>query len=242
MNTKSLAKNYSSLTPEERFRLILAASARGDEAERDSLSRAGSKTVLEHPDHSPYAHAFNEIAHFTFMELAEDAKRYEDAFVRIDDAREHDHDQDLESDDADDEGGKSGEESPGTADESVEDELAEDELAEDDEKNPVWFRLLDLALAEGFMLKTKAEGWQLFCERMSVPPYLGWDLFPGNERLQVSLKRTEKAAFVEEGFLRFLNRIRPKGAPKVTKPHHTAESIADDTEVAFRARVRWWGG
>ena len=77
---------------------------------------------------------------------------------------------------------------------------------------------------------------------MSVPPYLGWDLFPGYDRLKESLKRTEKAAFVEEGFVRFLNRIRPKDAPELTKPHHTAESIADDTEKAFRDRVAWWGG
>ena len=40
MNANAIAKNYSRLTPEERFHLILAASGRGDEAERDRLLHA----------------------------------------------------------------------------------------------------------------------------------------------------------------------------------------------------------
>ena len=38
MNLNTLSKNYTSLTPEERFRLLLAAGARGDEAEHDRLT------------------------------------------------------------------------------------------------------------------------------------------------------------------------------------------------------------
>jgi hypothetical protein len=86
MNANAVVKNYGSLTPEERFRLILAASGRGDEAERDRLARAGRRITLSMPDHSPYGHAFQELALLTFVELLEDAARYHDANERSSDA------------------------------------------------------------------------------------------------------------------------------------------------------------
>ena len=36
-DTKALARHYDNLTPQGRFRLILAAGSRGDQAERDRL-------------------------------------------------------------------------------------------------------------------------------------------------------------------------------------------------------------
>jgi hypothetical protein len=39
MNANALVKNYGRLAPEERFRLILAARGRGDEAESDRLAK-----------------------------------------------------------------------------------------------------------------------------------------------------------------------------------------------------------
>ena len=47
MTANTAAKLYSNLTPEERFRLILAAGGRNDDAERDRLVRAsqGSSRV-----------------------------------------------------------------------------------------------------------------------------------------------------------------------------------------------------
>jgi len=62
MKAPPLVKNYKSLTPKERFQLILAASGRGDEAERDRLVRAGDRIHLSMQDHAPYADAFNELA------------------------------------------------------------------------------------------------------------------------------------------------------------------------------------
>jgi hypothetical protein len=43
IDTKTLARHYANLTPEERFRLILAAGSRGDEAERDRLVSTGQR-------------------------------------------------------------------------------------------------------------------------------------------------------------------------------------------------------
>jgi hypothetical protein len=86
MNANGIAKHYGSLMPEERFRLILAASGRGDEAERDRLAHAGPRITLTMPDHSAYGHAFEELALLVFLELLEEAARYHDTNERAGDA------------------------------------------------------------------------------------------------------------------------------------------------------------
>lgn len=75
MNVNALARNYGRLTAEERFRLILAAGGRGDEAERDRLAQAGGRLTLSVPDHAPYGHAFEELVLLTYIELLEEAAR-----------------------------------------------------------------------------------------------------------------------------------------------------------------------
>src|SRR5438309_11697627 len=86
MNANAVAKKYTVLTPEERFRLILAASGRGDEAERDRLANSGEFISLAVRDHQPYSQAFEELARLIFIELLEDAARYEGMFIRAGEA------------------------------------------------------------------------------------------------------------------------------------------------------------
>jgi hypothetical protein len=229
MKSPPLAKNYSLLTPEERFRLILAASGRGDEAEGARLAHAGGKITLSMPDHAPYAHAFNDLAYLTFIELVDQAAHYQAALGFADDteADAEEEEQEEESDDAAEETDPQADEGP----------------AQDDESEmPAWLRTLDIALAAGYVLRTKANGWKLFCERLNVPPFLLWEIHPGFDRLQRVLALAEKAAFVPEGFLRWLNRIRPKGEPELPAVPLTVEGVADETEKVFRWRVQWWGG
>jgi hypothetical protein len=225
MKAPPLAKNYSLLTPEERFRLILNASGRGDEPEGARLVNAGGKITLSMPDHAPFAHAFNDLAFLTFIELVDEAARYQAALAFVDDVRDT-----FEADEAE-------EESDDTADETDAEADEEDAIQE-----PICFRTLDIALAAGYMLRTKANGWKLFCERLNIPPFLVWEVHPGFDRLRVVLAMAEKAAFVPEGFLRWLNRVRPKGEPELTAVPLTVEGVADETEKAFRQRVQWWGG
>ena len=224
MKAPPLAKNYKCLTPEERFRLILAASGRGDEAEAARLVNAGGRITLSVPDHSPYAQAFNDLALLTFIELVDEAARYQAAFAFNDDVRDT-----FEADEAEEES-EAAEETEAQTDE------------EDASQEPACFRTLDIALAAGYVLRTKANGWKLFCERLNVPPFLVWEIHPGFDRLQGVLALAEKAAFVPEGFLRWLNRIRPKGEPELTAVPVTVEGVADETGKAFRWRVQWWGG
>ncbi len=56
------------------------------------------------------------------------------------------------------------------------------------------------------------------------------------------LALAEKAAFVPEGFLLWLNRVRPEGEPEVTAVPLTPEGVAAATAKEFRHRVQWLGG
>ncbi len=229
MKAPPLAKNYKCLTPEERFRLILAASGRGDEAEAARLVNAGGRITLSVPDHSPYAHAFSDLALMTFIDLLEEAASYQEAFAFADSTC------DINADEAEEEErDEAAEETGARADKGP--------VQEDADKEPVWLRALDVALAAGYMLRTKANGWKLFCERLNVPPFLLWEVLPGFKRVQRTLALTEKAAFVPEGFLRWLNRVRPKGEPELAAVPLTVEGVADDTGEAYRQRVKWWCG
>jgi hypothetical protein len=221
MNANAAAKYYERLTPEERFRLMLAAGARGDEAERARLIDSGERIFLSVSDYAPYAEAFYELALVVFIDLLEDAARYLDAFHRTDDAdfiegadtqNGPEEDKEMEADPV-----------PG--------------------KKSAWMRCLDMALAAGFVLRAKADGWKLFCERLTVPPFALWEGLSGLDRLQRALALAEGhddlpgAAFTAEGMLRWLNGIRPPGAPALTEVKLTAEAIADETEELFRAGV-----
>src|SRR6516162_9320781 len=88
MKANVVARHYGSLTPEECFRLILAAGSRGDKAEQDRFVRAGQRITLSVQDHAPYAHAFDELARLVFLELLEETAKYFDLFARADDAQD----------------------------------------------------------------------------------------------------------------------------------------------------------
>jgi hypothetical protein len=215
MKTSLAAPNYSLLTPEERFRLILAASERGDEVERDRLARAGDRIYLSMQDHAPYADAFDHLALLMFILLLEEAALYHDAFERC-------HQEDLE----------------GSEDAEMLEPEDKDPGAHTDREG----RLFDLLLAAGYQLRAEAEGWKLFCEKVNIPPFLLWQDLPGFDRLQRALTLAEQAAFTAEGLLKWANRIRPAGEPEWTEVPLTAETAARALEKAFQAYIRGWSG
>ena len=92
------------------------------------------------------------------------------------------------------------------------------------------------------MLRCKAEGWKVFCTRLNLPPLLMWECLPGFEHVQAAWKMAEQAAFVEEGFLSWLNAKRKPGDPILTESPITVAKAADANERMFRDRVRWWSG
>jgi hypothetical protein len=211
MNASVVGRHYRSLTPEERFRLIFAASGRGDEAERDRLANAGRRITFSASDYSPYAHAFDELALLIYIELLEEAASYLEALNWADDTHF------LSDNGEDDEAESTDSPQGGSATGSVKD---------DPRERPVWKRALDLALATGFVLRTKTEGWKTFCQRLNVPPFLELQDLPGFDRLQRALATAEEVSFVSEGFLSWLNVIRPAGAPEVATVPLTVEGVA----------------
>ena len=241
MNAGDLSKHYGSLSPEERFKLILAAGARGDAAEQDRLINAGGQITLSVSDHTPYARAFDELATLFYIELLEEAARYLEYLDRADD-------HDLCGDGAEDEDagpdpvGEDGQIEAAPAAPTTPAPAEGPAGGESPGKRSLGERYLRLALAAGYALRTKAAGWQQFCEALPVPPWALWSRYPGFDRLQRALVLAKHAAFEPEGFLCWLNERRPPGQPKLTAVSLTAEKIAGETAEAFRQRTRWWGG
>jgi hypothetical protein len=216
MKTALLPKSYSCLTAEERFRLIMAASGRSDDVERNRLLRAGERIYLSFRDHAPYAHAFDDVSKIKFIEILEDVARFHEALDRSDE-------QELEE-----------------IENAKEVQPQHKKGTGPDES--LWSRYFDLLLAAGYTLRTNVEGWNLFCAKLSIPPFLLWEILPGFDRLQDALALAKKAAFTPEGFLKWLNRIRPDGEPELTKVPVIAEEEAAGIEKAFRHLVRCWSG
>jgi hypothetical protein len=152
MNANAVARHYDRLTAEERFRLILAAGARGDEAEATRLLNSAGTATFSTADHAPFARAFDELATLVFLELLEEAARYHDALTRADETL------DLFGGDEAEGGSAAGEGQDAKAAGPAEGEAG---------VRPLWQRSLDLALAAGFLLRTKAKGWKVFCEQWS---------------------------------------------------------------------------
>jgi hypothetical protein len=229
MDANALARNYGRLTPEERWRLIVAADARGDAAEENRLANAAQRLHFSSPDFSPYGKAFFEVALVVFIELLDEAARCDEFWLRAD---AHDPFSDDEDEVADgDEAGDDPDAQAGAG--SVKD---------GSRQRPAWQRSGDIAMASGFVLRTKAAGWTLFCERLTIPPFGHWEGLPGFDRVRRALNMGEKLAFTPEEMRRWLNRIRPTSSPEVQGLGLTPEGCAAGLEDVFRKRVAWWGG
>ena len=220
----ALAKQYDKLTPAERFPLIVSANARGDEAEAVRLvSSAGWKSFRQR-DFVPHSEAFRDIAIGVFMELldlvAELAERSDDTNDAMANARAQKPKRQR--------GGTNG----------------------GDGKSPLWERYMQLEYAFGFLLKTKADGWKLFCQRRHLPPFSLWEFLPGWKRLQRYLKRVEGTAecpgmaFQPEGMLRFLNSgcLKKGGEIAIEVNLISPEALAKDLDTLFDWHVERCGG
>ena len=209
MNTNTLAKNYSQLSAEERFPLIVAAGVRGDTGEQERLKSAGRCITFSVADHWPFAHAFDDLARFVLLELMELAG-LQRAFLA-----------------------------------DVRGALLRDDNANESD----WTTATEcwgLCLAQGFILRLKAEGWRLFCEQLGVPPFAVWKCLPGFRLLEMALAHVtdteDPLSFDADGMARFLNERKPEDAPEVMEAELlTPEKIAADLDETFRQFARRWG-
>lgn len=76
MNTNGLAKLYEHLTPKERLPLIIAASARGDEVERDRLAHSAPREGFRLPDYHGLSEGMELVSLFHLLELLDAAALY----------------------------------------------------------------------------------------------------------------------------------------------------------------------
>jgi hypothetical protein len=79
-------------------------------------------------------------------------------------------------------------------------------------------------------------------QRLTIPPFAFWEGLPAFHRLERALARAEEAAFVSEGFLRWLNDVRPAGQPELSDVPITVEREADAITKKYRERVKRLGG
>jgi hypothetical protein len=75
MNLKRLVKHYEKLTPRERFSLIMAAAARGDESERKRLMRSSPTALFRVPAYRGYSEAFCDTASLYLIQQLESGVR-----------------------------------------------------------------------------------------------------------------------------------------------------------------------
>jgi hypothetical protein len=226
VNTKTLANCYSQLSAEERFRLIMAAHERGDEAEAKRLKNASKRITFSTLDYAPYAQAFLELAHLILPALVNDATAFDNAFEQWRDA---------------DTSGLIDAIIKGTPLTAERTRTIKDRVRDD--------HFFHLWLAHGFKLRTSAAGWKLFCDRLGISPFGLWHDMPGFEQLQRALKTAEGtpdvpgAAFSPKNMARWMDSIRPARDQEVTEDDLiSAEWFANRFHATFRGSVRRYGG
>jgi hypothetical protein len=231
MNPNSVTRHYDKLTAEERFALIFNAGVRGDKDEQARLVSSAPRIVFNVAHHQPFVLAFNDLAEALFLELLELAGSF---FDKLTLSREALHDDDvlnLHNEDEDERGGPSVEDGPQA----------------DGEENGRSCRWLWAAMADGFVLKTKASAWRLWCDRRHLPAYALWEMLPGWQRLKGALEHSEGTprlagcAFAPEGMLRWLNCIRSRAAEPIAELDCTPEAIVGELERWYQDRLHWHG-
>src|SRR5262245_15601287 len=90
MNTQGLARQYDKLTPRERFALLVAAAARGDEFERSRLILSGPQKNYRVSDHFGLVMSFSWLSDYHFTELLDLAGCYFEAFAELRGSRKKD--------------------------------------------------------------------------------------------------------------------------------------------------------
>src|SRR5262249_23653174 len=82
--------SYKLLTPGERFRLVLAARGRNDDAEEDRLIYSGTTVAVRMRDVFPHLMAFQTVSMLAFIELLDHAANVECAWLAAESPDEDD--------------------------------------------------------------------------------------------------------------------------------------------------------
>ena len=224
-----LGKLYGQLTAEERFRLIVAASDRGDDAERERLVNAGKWVQLTMQDHSPYSHAFQELIFLTYTELLEEAAQVLETCALTD----------TQLRDSIDKAQISKRKKASTP--KGKGRTQDNDAVE----YPAWNRTARTASAVGFLFNVKVEGWSIFCARHHISPFALWEQMdlPGVDRIKRALGMAHAGAMFPSAaeMTTWMNEVRPASAAECTEADIlTAVRFAANLDATFHQRAKWW--
>ena len=231
MNTKTLASHYSQLSAEERFRLILAAAIRNDEAEADRLRNAGIRIAQSILDHSPYVDAFQDLLFVTYIELLEEAALYLETIAL--------RDKQLCASIEAAKTPKRTKTKPPKANSPT--------LNGDSVVWPDWDLTGRTAYGVGFLFKMKLEGWKLFCNRLNVSAVALWEQMDlaGLGRLKTAWAQIHAGKVFPSvaAMTCWVNEVRPASDPEFSEVDIvSAKWVADCLDADFREHVKRYGG
>jgi hypothetical protein len=215
---------YTRMTAEERFRLGMAAQARGDEAEQKRLRETAPQVRLFTPDYTPYSQAFILLGATTFCDALDTGSTYLEELLLVDSAARSAEGPVKEGDAA----GR-----PPTSRAKRRREASARAYAEERACG---------ALALGYIFKFKVESWKCFCESLSLPPFAVWSWFAGFDRLQRALRAMEHRPITDEWMLHYLNERRPRGQPPCTGMACSPVDGARELDREFRRQIAQFGG
>jgi hypothetical protein len=96
-------------------------------------------------------------------------------------------------------------------------------------------RCFDSAMLFGYLFQARTAGWRLFCNRLALDTKVLEALMPGESVLETAAELTGQFAFTEEQALAYARRKEPDAARVPT-----AETIADEYQELYKARVAYW--
>jgi hypothetical protein len=227
MNRDNLVKQYGKLTPDERFRLVNAACARGDSVERERLNNTATRIHFDIAEHGPYGHVFLELQFRTFIDLLADAALLLESSQTVQSALR--------------------ELRVATRVRQQKKQMMPQryEHESDTVDWPSWDRATRAVRATGFMLKVKNEGWKLFCERQNSLPTELWEQLnlPGLNRLARALALVDSGVTLSTAEMAmWVNENKAAGDREVTEADiQTPEWYADLLDDCFRTRLKDMG-
>jgi hypothetical protein len=204
MNIRHLTNLYDRLTPRERLPLVLAAGARGDEAEQERLSGSAPRARFEVPDYYNLAQALRKAGDFhllTLLDLAASFWQWWGLWMLH-----------------------------GVRNESAEGiKKRQGPKARPEKARET--RAGGIACYYAARFVAHVDGWQQFCSELHVDPEVQLNFMPGWDTITRTLEQARPLAFSPEEAARFvlLETVSPEGDASLERgpvPVETAAELA----------------
>jgi hypothetical protein len=213
MDTACLARHYDHLTPPERVPLIIAATLRGDDVERERLIDTAPVETFGLPDYQGHAFALSEAGKFYRMEQLELVAQYWHCMMEV--------------------------AASANAKRSARRAAATDspDKGPPFEKSNVW---IYGALCTAYRYRRNREGWEIFCRGMSIDPDTHIAPLIGSaeiERIEAEMPESDLST---DELVELAAALKIPGPPAQPFEAITAEEIAERWRKFVDRIVREW--